>query len=178
MALLRQGCLLRRSDYEGRVGRVNQLMKKKKNSKPASQFPNIYRTITESGFFKNLEKNEFRLLNQPKLKKPIAFISIILVFLAVLLLLAGIGIFSIKLYKYFNSYRQISAQRQNLEEKVNFWQSIADKYEGYKDAYFQIALLEYRLGNFEKAKEYNNKALILDPNFEDAKKLEALLEGK
>ena len=135
-------------------------MKNKKNSKPASQFPNIYRIITESSFF----------------KKPIAFMSIILVFLIVILILAGIAVFSVKLYNYFNSYRQISAQRQNLEEKINFWQSIADKYEGYKDAYFQIALLEYRLGNFEKAKEYNNKALLLDPNFEDAKKLEALLE--
>ena len=102
--------------------------------------------------------------------------SIILVFLIVILILAGIAVFSVKLYNYFNSYRQISAQRQNLEEKINFWQSIADKYEGYKDAYFQIALLAYRLGNFEKAKEYNNKALLLDPNFEDAKKLEALLE--
>jgi len=69
-------------------------------------------------------------------------------------------------------------QRQQIQDKINFWQSIADKYEGYKDAYFQMAILDYNLGNFKKAKLDDQKALTLDPNFEDAKNLNAVLSGK
>jgi tetratricopeptide (TPR) repeat protein len=65
-----------------------------------------------------------------------------------------------------------------LQSKANFWQAIIDKYDGYKDAYFQKALLEYNLGQIDKAKEDNAKALLLDPNFTDAKKLETVLNNK
>jgi tetratricopeptide (TPR) repeat protein len=64
-----------------------------------------------------------------------------------------------------------------MQSKINFWQSIADKYEGYKDAYFQMAVLDYQLGNLQKAKSENKKALSLDPNFTDAQKLEVVLEN-
>lgn len=84
----------------------------------------------------------------------------------------------VNFYKLSNAYVKINSERYDLGKKINFWQSIANKYEGYKDAYFQIALLEYKLGNFKKALEYNKKALFLDPNFEDSKRLEILLEEK
>lgn len=84
--------------------------------------------------------------------------------------------FTSSFYQKAAEYRKISLERKNTEEKINFWKSIANKYEGYKDAYFQIALLEFRLGNIKNALEYNKKALFLDPNFEDSKKLQILLE--
>ena len=93
-------------------------------------------------------------------------------------LIIGIGIFSFKSFEYLNQTHQVSLERQEMQERINFWQSIANKYEGYKDAYFQMAILDYQLGNFQKAKTENKKALTLDPNFEDAKKLELLLENK
>lgn len=149
-----------------------------KNKKKTSQFPNIYRAITESKTLNKFKKMEFRLLNQSKHKKIIYYAFISLFFLIIVFLSFGILVSGLKFYKYVSLYAKISSERQSLQGKINFWQSIADKYEGYKDAYFQIALLEYKLGNFKKAREYNKKALLLDPNFEDSKKLEILLEGK
>lgn len=153
-------------------------MKKQVNKTLASQFPNIYRFITESAPVKNLKKHKFRLLNQPKLKKCLTFLSIILVFLIVMILAFGVMLFSLKIYKSIVYYKQISLERQNLQSQINFWKSIRQKYDGYADAYFRIAVLEYRLGNFNQAIEYNQKALFLDPNFKDAKKLEVLLNKK
>lgn len=153
-------------------------MKNKEKKHSASQFPNIYRFITESVPVKNLKKHKFRLLNQPKLKKYLTFLSIILVFLIVIILVFGVMLFSLRIYKSVVNYRQISFERQNLQSQINFWKSINQKYDGYADAYFRIAVLEYRLGNFNQALEYNQKALFLNPNFEDAKKLEVLLNKK
>jgi tetratricopeptide (TPR) repeat protein len=95
-----------------------------------------------------------------------------------ILLIIGILTFAVRFYKSFSEFTKINSERHSLQEKINFWQSVANKYEGYKDAYFQIAILEYRLGNFNKAQEYNKKTLLLDPNFEDSKKLEVLLEER
>lgn len=153
-------------------------MKNKKSAGWRTQFPNIYRFITESALVKNSKKNTFRLLNKPKLKKPLAFFSIILMFLMIMILAFGIMLFSFKIYKSAVYYRQISLERQSIQSQINFWQSIRQRYDGYADAYFRIAVLEYRLGNFNQALEYNKKALFLDPNFKDAKKLEVLLNKK
>lgn len=149
---------------------------KEKLKKP--QFPNIYRFITEQKALKQLSKVELRLLSQSKYKKEIIyFLSFIIVFMTILLFLA-VSVLTIKLYQEINIYSGIMSQRQEMQEKINFWQSFVQKYDGYKDAYFQIALLEYSLGNFEKARQYNKQALLLDPGFEDAKNLGALLENK
>jgi hypothetical protein len=149
-----------------------------KNKQLASQFPSIYRRITEGGVFKRLSKMTFIPLWRDKLNKPMAPVFAILTFFMVVLLLAGIGVFIFKTYDNFNKTQQVSLQRQGIQEKINFWQSIANKYEGYKDAYFQMAVLDYQLGNFQKARQENLRTLILDPNFEDAKKLELILADK
>ena len=151
-------------------------MKKKKSSKKIPQFPKNYRFITESKHYKNIKNYYFRLSNQSKVKQFFKFATIALVVLTVSVLIFGISIFSISLYKYYQNFRVLNSQRQNLQSQINFWQSISDKYEGYKDAYFRMALLEYNLGDFKKARENNKKALLLDPNFSDAKKLEDVLD--
>jgi hypothetical protein len=93
-----------------------------------------------------------------------------------LLLASGIILVGVGLYK--NTMVLIAGvnQRQQIQYKINFWQSIAQKYNGYKDAYFQIAVLQYQLGDVRSAKQENTKALLLDPNFNDAKKLDSLLK--
>jgi tetratricopeptide (TPR) repeat protein len=132
------------------------------------QFPNIYRFITE--------KLSFRLSWQPKLTK-ITFLALASISVLIsLVLCVGVVIFAVQTYQNFNQVIQINNQRQVLQGKVNFWQSISDKYDGYKDAYFQKAVLEYNLGQIDKARQDNLKALLLDPNFADAKKLEAVLD--
>lgn len=164
MALLRQG-----------FGRVNPIMKNKIKS---TQFPNIYRIITENKLIKRASKIELRLLNQSKHKKVLTYFLSITVISATILLSVGISVLAARLYQDANMYVRITKQRQVMQEKINFWQSFKENYDGYKDAYFQIALLEYQLGNFEKAKEYNKQALLLDPGFDDAKNLGVLLENK
>ena len=145
-------------------------MKNKEKKKVASQFPNIYRIITE--------RLTFRLLWRPKLGKLALFVLASISILISLVLVAGIVVFAVITYQNLNQAVQINNQRQDLQGKANFWQAISDKYDGYKDAYFQKALLEYKLGQIDKSKQDNLKALLLDPNFEDAKKLEMVLDSK
>jgi tetratricopeptide (TPR) repeat protein len=104
----------------------------------------------------------------------IYFFMLSLIFVAVCLL--GIIYFSVNVYKDGNKLIMLYANREELQSKINFWKSIADKYEGYKDAYFMIANLSYQLGDTRNAKIYNNKALLLDPNYLDAKKLDMILQ--
>ena len=153
-------------------------VKKVENSGKKSQFPSIYRIITERGVFKKPLKLSFSLSLQPKLKKFLFIFATIAVFIIIVVFAAGIGLFSVKLYQNYQKITQVNAQRQQIQSKINFWQSIADKYDGYKDAYFQMAILDYSLGNFKKAKVENQKALTLDPNFDDAKNLNVVLENK
>lgn len=131
------------------------------------QFPSIYRRITE--------KLKFRLSWQPKPNEYVIFVLSLVSVAVSTVLIIGIVFFVLMVYQ--NTVLTVNTvnQRQNIENKINFWQSVIDKYDGYKDAYFQKALLEYQLKDFSEAKIDNQKALLLDPNFEDAKKLENVL---
>ncbi len=120
------------------------------------KLPNIPRNIPES--LSNLTFS-------PKTILLIAFISI----LGVVSLWQIIG-----LIEKSNDLRQVVAQRQTLNSQMQTWESVAQKYPGYRDAYFQAAVLAYRLGDRGKEKEYLGKALRIDPNYEPAKKLEFL----
>lgn len=133
-----------------------------------SQFPSIYRRITE--------RFSFRL---PWQAKPNNLAFLILASASILIsvaLLIGIVFFGLKTYQNSTQVIQINNQRQNLQNKISFWQSVNSKFNGYKDAYFQKALLEYQLNDIKQAKLDNQKALQLDPNFTDAKQLEEVLD--
>lgn len=151
-------------------------MKKKTVNKKPQQFPKNYRFITESKVFVTISNYWFRLSNQSKVQKFFKWTSIALVALTIAVLIFGISIFSLSLSKYYQSYMQISSERQSIQSQINFWQSVSNRYEGYKDAYFRMALLQYKLGDIKNARENNRKALLLDPNFIDAKKLEDVLD--
>lgn len=153
-------------------------VKKVENSGKKPQSPNISRIITERGVFKKNLRLSFSLSLQPKLKKFLVIFAAMAVFVVMVVLTAGIAFFTVKVYQNYQQIAQINAQRQQIQGKINFWQSIADKYDGYKDAYFQMAILDYSLGNFKKAKIENQKALTLDPNFDDAKNLKVALDNK
>ena len=140
---------------------------KKKINKLITQFPSIFRFIPESKFIKKVLKS-----------KPLVYILIATMSALCMVLILGIIFLLLMFYKNFENLSTVVNQRKSIESKINFWQSITQKYDGYKDAYFQIAILEYKLGDFNKSKNANNKALLLDPNFEDAKKLERLLNKK
>ncbi len=118
-----------------------------------TQFPRIYRTIPE---------------RWPFLLATTSFF-ILIIFMLLL---------SLKLFESIQLYRQISTQRQEISARVNSWISILDKYPGYSDAAFNIAVLYYRLNDFSKSRQYLEKALIYDPNYKDANKLSDQLQKR
>ena len=59
-----------------------------------------------------------------------------------------------------------------------YWQGIVSKYKDYRDGYFQLAVLEYQLGNIQKAKLHLDEVLKLDPNFEKGRELGKVLSSK
>ncbi|MCL4418976.1 tetratricopeptide repeat protein [Patescibacteria group bacterium] len=125
----------------------------KGEEKQKTKFPKIFRFITE-----RLEL--FKLVL-------IGFVSGIL--FAVLVFVA------IDVYKNYQQKLLLDLERRAIINEISFWNNASIKYQGNKDAYFQLALLEYRLKDFSKSKYYLQKALFLDPNFEDGRKLESIL---
>lgn len=148
------------------------------SNKLPKKFPSIYRSITESKLVKSVRNRWIRLLNQPKVKKSIDITSISLILFISLVLLYEIGVSSLVFYIRLTKTVSLVSEREKLISQVNFWSSIADKYDGYKDAYFQMGLLEYKLSDFNKAKTYNDIALLLDPNDKNARNLGRILGTK
>ena len=137
-------------------------MKKKKINKKASKFPNIYRIITERGAL--------------ILRKRMTIISMyVIVYLAMTVIIAYLAI---NFYQNFSTYQKVSSERIKIVSQINTWQSIIKKYKDFKDGYLQIAVLGYRLGDYNKARIYCDKALLLDPEYSDAIELNKKLRGK
>jgi len=97
--------------------------------------------------------------------------------LVCLIILFLIAYFSLDLSKTLKAYSYQSSERAKVESQIKTWQSITDKYKGYKDGYLQLAVLEYRLGEFEKAKNYTNQALSLDPGYKEALEFQKKLKN-
>ncbi|MBI2430816.1 MAG: hypothetical protein HYV39_02270 [Candidatus Levybacteria bacterium] len=95
----------------------------------------------------------------------------ILVFLLLIAVIAS----GIRVYDHFQKRQFVLGERLAILEKITFWEEVAKKYKGYRDGYFQLAVLEYQLGEKEKAKMYLEKVFELDPNFEEGRSLEKLL---
>lgn len=131
----------------------------KVQNKIPSQFPNIYRIITERTDIKKI----LLVLKQIFLS---ALIVGLLIFILVFLYIS---------YTNFEKLSKISAEKLDLEAKVKVWEDITKKYPGHKEAYFQTGLIYYRLKNYESAKIYVDKAIFVDPDYEDAKKLKKLI---
>lgn len=122
-------------------------MKKKKNSQQLKS-PTIYRIITDWRIW-------------------VGIVSSILV--------VGIGLMGSQLYKNLLTKADVEQKRQTAKLEIAFWKDIVSKYKDYRDGYFAIAVLEYKLGNKEEAKKQLKKVLEVDPNFKSGRALEELL---
>jgi tetratricopeptide (TPR) repeat protein len=89
--------------------------------------------------------------------------SLVYLILALLIL-----IFGFSMVKNLKAYNVLSSEREKISTQIKTWESIVSKFKGYKDGYLQLAVLEYRLGEHEKAKKYVNQALYLDSNYKEA----------
>lgn len=66
----------------------------------------------------------------------------------------------------------LDLERQQIIRDIKKWENIVRDYEDYRDGYLQLALLEYKLGNSEKAKRYLEVVFEIDPNSVDGRELE------
>ncbi|MBL7159489.1 hypothetical protein ISS85_03365 [Candidatus Microgenomates bacterium] len=64
-----------------------------------------------------------------------------------------------------------------IDHEISFWKEIIKEKPDYRDAHFQLTILNYQLGKIQKAQTYLQKTLDLDPNFAPAKELEKLLNN-
>lgn len=125
------------------------------------EFPKIYRWIPE-------RVSSLKLSGEVKA----VFAGFILLILFLTLLLVGLDI-----YKNLGEKQTIERERERLTQEIKYWQDISNKHKDYRDAYFRLAVLEYKLGDKAKASFYLQKTLELDPNFESARRLEKILSN-
>lgn len=120
----------------------------KKERSKTSFFPRIFRVITE---------------------RKVLYAVISLIFVTTLFII-GLDIYKTKV-----AIRQLTQQRNDINEQIKHWQNISYKFPEYRDGYLHLAILEYQLGNMKKSKEAIDKALLIDPNFQLAQKLKTIL---
>lgn len=87
-----------------------------------------------------------------------------------------LGLVTINLEKVRERKRQ--SNPTDIRKLITLWEKITQEKPDYRDGYFQIAVLYYKLGENEKVREYVEKTLLLDPNFEPAGKLIQELESR
>jgi len=137
---------------------------------------------------KKIKDKEAKKLQFPKIsrrfpeRKDLLYVLKILKKMTVVFVLTSIAVFilfvAVDLYKNYSKNQQIQAERQKLIHEINIWKSFSDKYKNYKEVYFQIAVREFQLGNFTTAEQYLKKTLFIDPNYEEALKLQKELDNK
>lgn len=128
--------------------------KEKKESKPF-KFPSISRIIPELSFSPQVFRSIF-------LSKYF-LVSFVSTFISVAVVMQGID-----LTQHVRQLQQIQSERQRIQEEILYWEEVTTKHPDFRDAYFKLALLEYRLGNTQKATEYVQKTLRIDPNYKSA----------
>ncbi len=132
-------------------------MKQKLPQSTTALFPRNHRFITEYRFSQS-DSHTIKIL----------LISMFSIFLLGLIFLQGVT------FWYNLQERAVFAQeRLNMQQEITYWMQVSDKYKGYRDVYYRIASLEYKLGNTVEAQAYVKKALDLDPNFSEGRVLGA-----
>lgn len=81
----------------------------------------------------------------------------------------------LSLYSHLQQKAALYNKKSTILSQIRVWQEIVDKYKDYRDGYLTLSILEYRLGDNDKARLYLRKTLSIDPNFEKARDLEKIL---
>ena len=123
----------------------------------AALFPRNHRFITEHSFSKNQSYT----------------IKVVLVSAVSLFLLILIFLQSVTLWYNIRQQEALAQNRTQLQNEVTYWEQVANKYQGYRDVYYRIAALQYKLGDTAESQKYVRKALQLDPNYPEGRVLGA-----
>ncbi|MDP3941606.1 MAG: tetratricopeptide repeat protein [bacterium] len=92
-------------------------------------------------------------------------------------LLMGIIMMGFRLKDRFDELRRREVMQTRLEEKKAYWKEIVKKYPDYKDAYYQLAIYSYTLGQKNEAHEAIEKVLQIDPNDADGREFAKKISG-
>jgi hypothetical protein len=87
----------------------------------------------------------------------VGFVSGILLFLTINI--------SMEIQGQVQELARRQAMQSAIVSEITHWQKVTQKYSDYRDGYFQLALLQYQLGNEQLANRYVEKSLAVDPNF-------------
>lgn len=141
-----------------------------------NKFPSIPRRFTENSFFGIFSKKWQKMNKSPLAKKSIILASIILT-LILIIILASLTIFlTFRFSQNLDTYTKLSNQRTQIYGKINFWKSITQKYEGYSEGCFNIAILYYQLGKFSESRRYLDISLKYSPNEKQSLELDKKLK--
>lgn len=72
-------------------------------------------------------------------------------------------------------WQKIQNEPQRIKEEIVFWEKMVKERPNYRDAYLQLVILNYQIYENQKAKEYLNKALEIDPNFLPTQQLQKII---
>lgn len=122
----------------------------------ASQFPNIFRFITEKA---SSDGKYLRLLK-------LSVSGIISILLLNITINQGL-----QLQNNLRQEKKLARERINTEKELIYWGKTVEKYTNYSDIYLKIASLEYRLGNSQTAQNFIEKALAVNPDTEQGRVL-------
>lgn len=89
-----------------------------------------------------------------------------------------VGIVAIDINANLGKLQEVKKERLVLAAQAISLNGIIEKYSGYRDGYYQLGAIEYRLGNPEKAYRHLQKAISIDSEFVDAKNLLEKIAGK
>ncbi len=143
--------------------------------KLTNKFPSISRRFTENSVFMVFIKKWQNFKKASVVKKSIIVTSTILA-LILIVILASLTIFlTFKFSQNLDTYTKVSSQRSQIYGKINFWKSITQKYEGYSEGYFNIAILYYQLGKFNDSRSFLDIAIRYSPNEKQALDLDKKL---
>ena len=75
-------------------------------------------------------------------------------------------------YELFEGIQVLEAattKHEDIAKERAYWIDVATRHPGYRDAEFKLAILSYQLGEKDKAKEYLDETLTIDPNFKEGR---------
>lgn len=67
-------------------------------------------------------------------------------------------------------------ERARVVSDRAFWEAVTKERPEYRDGYFMLALLEYRMGRKKEASQNVSKALKIDPNFVQGVEFKKILD--
>lgn len=84
---------------------------------------------------------------------------------------------TVQLSHALQQQKSIEAQRKKVVSDIRFWEKVTVEKPDYRDGYFMLAVLQYRLGKKDEASVNVKKALELDPNFKEGREFERKLKS-